>query len=264
MRMVGRGMTVFARQAEGPATPLSPREREVLELIGAGATNREIAERLFLYPTPSRTTPRPSTGSSACGTAPRPPAKRSSSASAVVPDHPRGSTPRTVPLNPPEWGASRPRLFTSGRFAVSHQSDGRKPRLCNPVSGAGRRRRLEPRPRRRRSARPCSISRPSWLVRTPSSGLPKAPRTPSRRSTAPRSPATSSSDGRRRSTSRATRSARSGPWRRQERSMTPMGCASWSPAAASWMTRLAEASPGQCSPSAATATAPRRSPSTIN
>jgi two-component system response regulator DesR len=50
VRMVGRGMTVFARQAEAPATPLSPREREVLELIGDGATNREIAERLYLSP----------------------------------------------------------------------------------------------------------------------------------------------------------------------------------------------------------------------
>jgi two-component system response regulator DesR len=48
VRMVGRGMTVFARQEEGPAVPLSVREREVLDLIGRGATNREIAERLYL------------------------------------------------------------------------------------------------------------------------------------------------------------------------------------------------------------------------
>jgi DNA-binding NarL/FixJ family response regulator len=50
VRMVGRGMTVFARQADGPEMPLSTREREVLDLLGEGATNREIAQRLFLSP----------------------------------------------------------------------------------------------------------------------------------------------------------------------------------------------------------------------
>ena len=50
VRMVGRGMTVFGRQEEGPATPLSSREREVLVLIASGATNREIADRLYLSP----------------------------------------------------------------------------------------------------------------------------------------------------------------------------------------------------------------------
>ena len=50
VRMVGRGMTVFGRQEEGPRTPRSAREREVLVLIASGATNREIAERLYLSP----------------------------------------------------------------------------------------------------------------------------------------------------------------------------------------------------------------------
>ena len=49
-RMVGLGMTVFAPDREQPGTLLSERERQVLHLIAIGATNREIAERLFLSP----------------------------------------------------------------------------------------------------------------------------------------------------------------------------------------------------------------------
>ena len=37
-------------RAEQPAAPLSDREREVLTLMASGATNKEIAERLFLSP----------------------------------------------------------------------------------------------------------------------------------------------------------------------------------------------------------------------
>jgi DNA-binding NarL/FixJ family response regulator len=50
VRMVGLGLTVFERQVENAASPLSRREREVLELIAAGMTNREIAAALHLSP----------------------------------------------------------------------------------------------------------------------------------------------------------------------------------------------------------------------
>ncbi|MEA2467930.1 MAG: hypothetical protein QOJ57_2056 [Thermoleophilaceae bacterium] len=49
-RMVALGMTVFAPDRDNPGTLLSERERQVLHLIAGGATNREIAERLFLSP----------------------------------------------------------------------------------------------------------------------------------------------------------------------------------------------------------------------
>jgi two-component system response regulator DesR len=50
VRMVGTGMTVFEPTSEQPAPMLSEREREVLDLIAAGSTNREIAEQLYLSP----------------------------------------------------------------------------------------------------------------------------------------------------------------------------------------------------------------------
>jgi DNA-binding NarL/FixJ family response regulator len=49
-RMVGLGMTVFAPESEQPPNLITEREREVLEMIAAGATNREIADRLYLSP----------------------------------------------------------------------------------------------------------------------------------------------------------------------------------------------------------------------
>ena len=48
--MVGLGMTVFKPHESPAGPPLSEREREVLEAIASGATNREIAGKLFLSP----------------------------------------------------------------------------------------------------------------------------------------------------------------------------------------------------------------------
>jgi two-component system response regulator DesR len=43
-------MTMFAPKTEQPEPLLTERERDVLELIAAGSTNREIAEKLYLSP----------------------------------------------------------------------------------------------------------------------------------------------------------------------------------------------------------------------
>ena len=50
VRMVGLGMTMFAAKSDQPEPLLTDREREVLGLIAAGATNREIADALYLSP----------------------------------------------------------------------------------------------------------------------------------------------------------------------------------------------------------------------
>jgi two-component system response regulator DesR len=50
VRMVGLGMEVFGDQGEDEPPPLTAREREVLDEIATGATNREIGERLYLSP----------------------------------------------------------------------------------------------------------------------------------------------------------------------------------------------------------------------
>ncbi len=50
VRLVGAGKTVFSETADSDGPVLTERESEILSMIAAGATNREIATALFLSP----------------------------------------------------------------------------------------------------------------------------------------------------------------------------------------------------------------------
>lgn len=50
VRRVGSGHTLFPPRVQQPSPLLTPREKEVLELIAAGSTNPEIVGRLYLSP----------------------------------------------------------------------------------------------------------------------------------------------------------------------------------------------------------------------
>ena len=50
VKRVGLGRTMFPPKAEQPSPLLTERERDVLDLIAVGSTNREIAEQLYLSP----------------------------------------------------------------------------------------------------------------------------------------------------------------------------------------------------------------------
>ena len=77
---------------------LTAREQEVLQLVAAGRSNREIAAELFISPAPPACTSPTSSASSRCPRGARPPLPRTGCTCSTSPDRPAGcGAPRCRP-----------------------------------------------------------------------------------------------------------------------------------------------------------------------
>ena len=112
VRAVAAGVSVLDPDAPGkmmartrqagrpdPLAGLTGNERGILELIGEGLTNRQVAERMCLSEKTVKNYASASTPSSACNAAPRPP---------PMPSGPRGRAPGTQPTRITSNRSARP------------------------------------------------------------------------------------------------------------------------------------------------------------
>ena len=157
VRMVGLGMTVFQPQVDDGAAALTQREREVLDLIARGATNREIAAALHLSPHTIHEHTAASTASSARATAPTP---CSAPRAGLRPD--RLPPPNLGVLHPPPGGSDA----RSGAPSATSAKRVMMRRACRtglaPCCSPGRGCRLPARASRSRArCRRCSSERAS-------------------------------------------------------------------------------------------------------
>ena len=127
-------MTVFQPQTDDGSPALSPREREVLDLIARGSTNREIAAALHLSPH----TIHEHTSSLYRKLDVRNRAEAVQRAARLGPD--RLSTPQSGGLTPPERGVMRAGAALHvpgiGRDDVSRARRATAQRCCSPARGS--------------------------------------------------------------------------------------------------------------------------------